>query len=668
MLNLNAKKLPDMSPDVIRGEYISYLSAASSYRFQVAQDSDFHLGNQLTIAQKTFLLGMGQPPESNNKIRPAVEQVLANQAAASPEWKAKMVGKTDYDLAWVISQLMGDIWYESEADPDFRTCSEDFIVKGLTYMYIFPDWNANGGLGALRIMYIPQETMFIDPNSTHKRFKDAASMIYSDMHTKQHLITMLPQYRDKIEAAREDDYMDELGSGNYVRDDIYTRATTAHLDTTQPKVRKFVRFSKVSVPHARIIDPATGFSQVFTDDEYKQFAIDQDYQTLIENDALIEEVVFKTRVRETLIVGNEELYDEIQPISGYSIVPACNGHLRNPFPTGDVRHAKSPQRMLNRTEALIIAYVDAVANIKFGYEENAIEPEELSKFKTPGVAQIKFNPGALRDKKFIEFGSHQAPSELFHQKARYESDIQSIFGAYEFQQGNPAGAPGTVGEAQIIDEAAARKQSWKMLPLYDMLTELGKRAIEWIPHVYDQQRVMNMVNSKGEMEEIVLNRPVVDDRTNAVKIIYDMKNLSADIRVKVGSTRAKSPLAQIQKDLSFLQAGIYDRLQVVMNLEEDIDKKSLLQRIGEIEQLQGQVQQLQEQVKKQSGDLETREREIFHANMRAEIAEATKSVSKAASEIKSSAKLEQARMKDLITNATRDIKDLLEKVQPPAQA
>lgn len=668
MLDLKSKRLPDLSPDKIRTEYSGYLANASTHRYQMAEDYDFYLGNQLTVAQKEFLIGMGQPPESNNKIRPAVEQVLANVAASSPDWAVKMVGATDYDLAYVISQLMAQIWYESDGDMHYRDNCIDFITKGLTYAYVYPDWNAEGGLGALRLMILPPEAVFVDPNSINRLFKDASSLIYSDLHVKEQLKTALPQYAEKIESAREDAYQNELATGLYSRDNVYSRSRTGYLDSTQPKVRKFVRFAKVSVPVARIIDPVTGYTAKYTDEEYDELTKVPEYHQLVADGDLIEQVAYETNVRETFVIGDIEIYDEILPISEYPIVPACNNHTRNPFPSGDVRHAKSPQRMLNRTEASIIAYTDAVSNYKVGFEENAIEPEELAKFSTPGTALIKFNPGAIKDKKVLEFGVHQAPSELFHQKRRYEKDIEQIFGAWEFQQGNPAGAPGTVGEAQIIDEAAARKQNWKMLPLYDMLTGIGKIAVEWLPLVYDQQRVLRLVNPQGEMEEITLNLPVADDRTQAVRTMYDMTSLKADIKVVVGSTRAKSPLAKLQKDLSLLSADVYDRVQVIMGLEDSIDKKSLLQRKGEITQLEGTVQQLQDRVKQLEGDLDTRERELFHSNMRAEISEATKTVSKAAAEIKASAKLQEARMKDMVTNASNDLKGLLAKVSPSPAA
>ena len=62
-----------------------------------------------------------------------------------------------------------------------------------------------------------------------------------------------------------------------------------------------------------------------------------------------------------------------------------------------------------------------------------------------------------------------------------------------------------------------------------------------------------------------------------------------------------------------------------------------------------------ETIEQMQGDLQTRERQVFHANMRAEISEATKPVSEAVSNIKSGAKLEQARQRDKTRMVSEDL-------------
>ena len=104
---------------------------------------------------------------------------------------------------------------------------------------------------------------------------------------------------------------------------------------------------------------------------------------------------------------------------------------------------------------------------------------------------------------------------MYNEKQRYEVDIEQVIGSYKFQQGNPSAVPGTLGEASLIDEAVSRKQNWKILPVFDCLTILGKIAVEWIPYVYDQQRVLRLVNPLGDEKEVQINLPV-DDHTQGV--------------------------------------------------------------------------------------------------------------------------------------------------------
>ena len=643
MINLNKLKLKEISAEQIRSEYLHYESSSSEYRYQMAEDHEFFLGSQLTKNQKNYLLSVGQPPEANNKIRPAVEQVLANIASTAPEWDVHSVGKTDNDVAYVFNQLLDKIWYDSDADVHFRQACKDFIVKGIAYMYIYPDYQGDGGLGTIKVKRMPPESIFVDPNSTMPDFSDASSIIYSDIHTKEHLKILFPQYASLIDDALEETDINEKTTGKYNRDLKETRADISQ--DYQPKCRKFCYFTKVSIPKVLILDTNTGMTQTYDKKQYEELLKDEQYEEFLKQGIITEQLTYETGIREIFSVGDTILYDEVLPISEYPITVACNEHAGSPYPSGDVRHAKTPQRMLNRTEALLISHTNATTNFKLVYEDGAIDASEIQKWHIPN-AIIRANPGSLASGKIKEFAPPSVSSQLYVEKQRYEVDIETVFGAYKFLQGSGQGAPGTVGEAQIMDESSARKQNWKILPIYDMLTKSAKVITEWMPLVYDQQRTLRIINPVGDESEVTLNMPVIDDKTGAVMKMYDMQTARFDVRVVVGSTRSKSPMAELQKDLTLLGAGIYDKTQVIMNLKGDINKASLMQRQSEILQLQTQLAQAQEELKRMRGDLQTREREVFHANMRAEISEATKPVSEAVSKIKSNAKLEEARQRD----------------------
>ena len=640
MIKFNKLKLEELTSDNIRDEYILYDSSASDYRYQMAEDEEFYLGEQLTESQKEYLHSVGQPAESNNKIRPAVEQVLANIASSAPEWDIYPVGKMDGALASLYNELVDNVWFASDGDIQFRKVCKDFIVKGVGYFYIYPDWNEDAGLGAVRFKRFAPECVYVDPNCTLPDFSDATSMIYSDLHTKESLKVSFPEVADKIDDAMEDQDTNYESTGKYSADDIMGRADIP--DDHQPKIRKYIRFTKVAVPYVLVTETTTGFNQSYNEEQYKELSSDKNYETLLKENAITEKLTYRTHIRETCVIGDFVYYDDGLPISHYPIVPATNEHIGTPFSAGDVRHAKSPQRMLNRTEALLIAHTNATTNFKLVVEDGAIEPEELDRWNIPN-AVITANPGAIREGKIKEFAPPAVSSQLYTEKQRYELDIEQVFGAYKFSQGQGQGSPGTVGEAQMMDEAIARKQNWKVLPIYDMLTKAGKIVVEWIPHVYNQQRVLRIATEYGGKKEITANMPQLDAKTGAIEKMFDLVATTVDIRVVVGSTRAKSPQAELQKDLALLNVGIYDKTQVILNMKTDVDKESLINRHGEIAQLQSQLQGLSEQNQKLQGDLQTRERELFHSNMRAEVSEATKPVAKAQAELQAKSKLEKER-------------------------
>ena len=665
MISLKNIRLDDLSASDVSDEYVYYQSSAEEHKYQMAEDEEFYLGLQLTQAQKDYLISVGQPPEANNKIRPAVEQVLSNVAGASPEWDVRPVGKTDSEVAFVYNKLLDKIWYDSDGDRHFRSIVKDFTVKGLGYMYVYPDWQAEQGRGGIKIKRIAPENIYVDPNCTDPFFRDASSIILSDTSTKSAMKVMFPDYADEIEDANEDYRDDDYATAKYNRDEIIRRPDVN--DDGQPKVRRYIRWSKVNEEQVLLTDNLTGRQKTFTKEEYDDFKKSERYKAYVKENQVDEEKIYVTRVRETFVVGDVMVYDIVLPVEDYPIVPACNEHNGNPYPAGDVRHAKTPQRMLNRTEALLISHATSTASFKLIYEDGAIDPEELEKWFVPN-AIIRANPSALREGKIKELSPPAISSQLYVEKQRYETDIETVFGAYKFQQGNPAGAVGTFGEARILDEASSRKQNWKILPAYDMLTLVGKIVSKYIPYVYDKERVLRVMNPLGIEKELKINIPVINDYTMAIERMYDVTTAEVDIRVVIGSTRSKSPTADLAKDIQLLQAGIYDKTQVIMGLQGDVDKSALLARMSEIGQLRAQNQQLQKQLQAMTGDLQTRERELFHSKMRAEISEATKPVQQAVSNLRATAKNEERKQKQMTQDTAIDLADLRNTVNSQPQA
>ena len=76
-----------------------------------------------------------------------------------------------------------------------------------------------------------------------------------------------------------------------------------------------------------------------------------------------------------------------------------------------------------------------------------------------------------------------------------------------------------------------------------------------------------------------------------------------------------------------------------------------MERTDIVQQLQGQVKQQEEQIKKLKGDMQTREREVYHAKQRAELEKFKADLDKASTQTKASGKLFEKRLDDALGQA-----------------
>jgi len=89
------------------------------------------------------------------------------------------------------------------------------------------------------------------------------------------------------------------------------------------------------------------------------------------------------------------------------------------------------------------------------------------------------------------------------------------------------------------------------------------------------------------------------------------------VRIISGSTLPSNRVAEYNMYLEAFRMNLVDDVEVLKKTEI-FDKEGVLQRKGQMAQLQSMNQQLQEQVKKLSGDLQTSEREAVSSRKRTE--------------------------------------------------
>ena len=166
---------------------------------------EFAHDEQLSQAEKTSLEEQGMPTFTINRILPVVEMLNFYATAKNPRWQAVGAEGSDTDVASVISDLTDYIWDRSNGSTLYNNTINDSVTKGIGYMLVSVDQDADNGMGEVVIQQPEPFDIYVDPKSRDMLFKDAAFIIVRKVLPKNHLMKLFPEYKRKISQASSDE-------------------------------------------------------------------------------------------------------------------------------------------------------------------------------------------------------------------------------------------------------------------------------------------------------------------------------------------------------------------------------------------------------------------------------------------------------------------------------
>ena len=220
--------------------------------------------------------------------------------------------------------------------------------------------------------------------------------------------------------------------------------------------------------------------------------------------------------------------------------------------------------------------------------------------------------------------------------------------------GNSQAAPHTYKATVSLDEFGQRKMRSKQADLEHCLKRVAEITMLLAQQLYTEEKIVRLVQPNNSMNEFVINKKLYDDKQQEIGVINDITVGKYDVVVVTGSTLPTNRYAQLEMYMDAYEKGIVDKVEVLKKTEI-FDMQGVLERTDMVGQLQSQLNQAQETIKDLQGDLQTRERELFHSNMRAEISEATKPVIQAQANVKAQAKVESERQRNKTQQVAQDL-------------
>jgi hypothetical protein len=366
------------------------------------------------------------------------------------------------------------------------------------------------------------------------------------------------------------------------------------------------------------------------------------------------------QVMQCVHVGDEELYKIVLPIEEYPVVPIMNGWNRNPYPLSDVRLVKGLQEYINKIRSLIIAHASTSTNTKLLIPRGAINRKQLEEdWGRAGTAVIEFDPELGTP---IVAGPVPLPNELYKNEADAKADIERILGIYAMMQGDVGASPQTFKGTVAMDEYGQRRIKSKRDDIEEGINQMAKVVVGLIQYVYKDEKVMRLMQPNNMPKEVTMNSPIYDDIGNYMGKVNDITIGKYDVIVMSGSTLPSNRWARFEYYMQLHQAGLIDQTEVLKQTDV-ADMEGVLERAGQMQQLQGQVQSQSEEIKKLKGDLQTAQRESLHDRKRVEVKEFEKKLAKAEAKVEMAQKLYTTRLGDELKKAKEEVEPVADNKQ-----
>ena len=708
------KKLVDETQQIFK----TYSKKRETWANHAQEDKEFRLGKQWTSDQKRILEERGQAALVVNRIHPAVEAAKALITANKPQFRVSPREDSDNQVAQAMNGLLEYIWQISEGNAVMRRIVDDYYVTGLGCALVYIDPMMDMGKGVVCIHDVDPLDVYIDPNSRHPFADDAENVIISRLYTKEQAASLYPMYEKAIKNASTETHLTDRPStsrednGETTWPETTDTQTIANFGESNEYIRGYERYYPIMVDHYRIFETMTGDEDLLNEEEYTEYlqqpawiiqgqviaekeqaerAIQQLqslYQEKVQEataqgrldmpkEPEVQQITFKElvemgqvdvvvvptkRIKQCVIMGDKHLYSRVLPVDKYPIVFFMNQHTRTPYPMSDVRMVKGMQEYINKTRSLIIAHATTSTNTKILIPSGSVDMREFEqKWAQPGVAiEVDFDQGQP-----TPVQPTPLPNELYSNENTAKNDIDHQLGLYEMTMGNSAVAPHTYKATVSLDEFGQRKMKSKLADIEAGLNRLGQIAIPIMQQLYTTQKVVRLIQPNNSINEYTVNKRLFDDKTGAIKILNDITIGKYDVVVVTGSTMPTNRMAQLEMYMDAYEKGIIDK-QEVLKKTEVFDMEGVLQRTDLIQQLQSQIQQATETIEQMQGDLQTREREVYHAKMKAEI-EKTKSDLKATTNrAKMSGTLFEKRLDDALGSVKKGVADATSKTDSPS--
>tara|TARA_Y100000401_G_scaffold116900_1_gene123870 strand:- start:5747 stop:8026 length:2280 start_codon:yes stop_codon:yes gene_type:complete len=335
----------------------------------------------------------------------------------------------------------------------------------------------------------------------------------------------------------------------------------------------------------------------------------------LKNKIISQDKFFESKIKLTLCIGDQLIYEQFLPGTDYPIVPFNYKWTGTPYPLSAVSPLVGKQMELNKAHQLMIHNASLGSSLRWIYQDGSVDTDYWEKFASAPGALLPVNNGYEYPK---EVQPAQLSSAFVNMIQMGKGDMEYLAGIYSSQQGDMQAQHDTYKGLLANDEYGTRRvKQWVEGYIKMALEHLGNVVKDYAQATYQIQKVFRIVqpNALQDEKQTEINVPMYNDFGEQIGLFNDYANARFDVRIIAGNSLPVNRWAYLGELKEMLQLGVVDDLAVLA--ETDIkNKEKIAERKSLYSQLQGQIADLEEQLKNQTGAVETLERQLVQAGIK----------------------------------------------------
>ena len=493
----------------------------------------------------------------NNVLPTFVDQVLGDQRQNRPAIKvsatdvvrvpdsetgedttlriSNTTGKTDYELAEVLTGLIKNIEYNCDAETSYDIAFQSAVESGMGFLRVRSDYLADDSFEQdLIIDHIENQfAVTMDPSAKERDRSDMNWCLIDDTMEKEAFKEIYPDaHADPVNSDAVDD-MGSWYSDNAVKISEYF--------TREPCVKEVALLSDGRSVYMDELEPVV--------DELLQQGIS----------------IVRTRKVKTFkvfwrkITGLDVLEGPVElPCSTIPVVPVWGKALvikKKVIFRSIIRHSKDAQRMANywdsaATEAVALApkapFIGSEGHTE-GYEHQWETANTVNRSVLTYVPQYQGDPGPRREQPAA------VPAAEITLGMNSSDKIKATLGMYDASLG--AMGNETSGRAIVARQRQGDRGSFAFIDnLTKAIRRVGKILVEMIPKVYDTERVVRLKFPDETEDFVMLNEQIYDEDSGEWVTINDLSVAKYDVVVTTGPAYSTQRQEAAESLIQFTQA------------------------------------------------------------------------------------------------------------------